>query len=232
MEIQGRPAIDYLLERLGFSRNVERIVLATTTKSTDDPLVDYAAKKEVRCYRGSEHDVVKRCYEAARQFDLDHILRITADCPLIDHRVCDEVVNLYFSEKADYVHTGPSFAEGLDCEIFSLRVLREADENAKSVIDREYLSTYIKDHRERYKIVTAQNRVDDSKYRFTIDEPEDFQVVEAVIHSLYRKGSPPFGVEDIKMFLDAHPEILRKNEHIIRNQGFLISLENAKRKAT
>ena len=226
LEINGRPMIDYLFERLEFCRNLQKIVLATTINKEDDSIVDYAKKRGILYFRGSEHDVLARYYKAAKQFGIDHVMRITADCPLIDPQLCDQVIDVYFKEKVDYVHTGCSFAEGLDCEFFPFRVLKDIYTNAKKKSEREHVSLYIKDHPELFKIITVQNKTDDSKYRFTIDELEDFEVVKAIINSLYQKDSTPFNAKEIKRFLENHPDIFRKNAHITRNEGLLISLKN------
>lgn len=226
MEIDGRPVIDYLLERLGYCKYLQIILLATTTNTEDDPLVSYAIKRNIPYFRGSEHDVLDRYYNAAEKFGIEHILRITADCPLVDPRVCDSVIECYQKEKVDFVVTGPSFAEGLDCEIFSRQVLSTAHQKAKRISEREHLTLYIHNHPETFKKITLENDTDDGRYRFTIDEPADFEVVKSIILSLYRKDTFPFGFEEIKHFMDGHPEVFQINAHIIRNEGLIKSLEN------
>lgn len=226
MEIDGRPVIDYLLERLSYCKYLQIILLATTTNTEDDPLVSYAIKRNIPYFRGSEHDVLDRYYNAAEKFGIEHIFRITADCPLVDPKVCDSIIECYQKEKVDFVVTGSSFAEGLDCEIFSRQVLNTVHQKAKRISEREHLTLYIHNHSETFKKITLENDTDDGRYRFTIDEPADFEVVKSIILNLYRKDTFPFGFKEIKQFMDAHPEVFQINAHIIRNEGLIKSLEN------
>lgn len=226
MEIKGRPVIDYLFERLGYCKYLQIKLLATTTNREDDALVDYAINRSIPYFRGSEHDVLDRYYNAAKKFGIDHIMRITADCPLIDPQVCDLIIEQYQKEKADFVVTGPSFAEGLDCEIFSRQVINIAHQKANKISEREHLTLYIHNHAETFRKITLENETDDGRYRFTIDEPADFEVVKNIILNLYQKDTFPFGFKEIKQFLDAHPEVFQTNANIIRNEGLIKSLEN------
>lgn len=226
MEICGRPVIDYLLERLNFCKNLQIIVLATTTNREDDPVADYVQKKGISLFRGSENDVVDRYYQAARQFGVTDIMRITADCPLVDPKICDHVIDTYFKEKMDFVVTGPTYAEGMDSEIFSFRALDVVYQNTVKKVDREYPTLYLHNHPELFKKLVLTNKTDDSKYRITIDEPQDFEVVSRIFKALYQKGAQPFGIDDVKAFLDANQEVFQMNSHIMRNEGLKISLKN------
>jgi len=225
LTVQGKPIIDYLFAQLEQIQKLDKIILATTTNSEDDPLVEYAVKNQIYYFRGSEHDVLERYYQAATEYNLQHILRITGDCPLLDPFICDQIIDLYLEEQADVVGTGPTFAEGLDCEIFSLSVLTDAYQKAKLKSEREHVSLFLYNHKDHYKVIEVENETDDSKYRFTLDEPEDFHVIEAIINGISLKSSELYTAEKIKSFLDQHPEIFRLNNHIIRNEGLLLSLE-------
>jgi spore coat polysaccharide biosynthesis protein SpsF (cytidylyltransferase family) len=227
--IKGRPVIDYLFERLLHCKRLDTTVLATTTNPQDDPLEEYAAGLNLQCFRGSEEDVLDRFWGAARTFNIEHIVRITADCPLIDPKICDKVIETYLIESPDYVVTGPQFAEGLDCEIFTLNALETAHKNAIKKSEREHVTLYINNHPELFRMIVLENETDDSHYRFTVDEPEDFDVVKHLIDALYRDGQFPFGVEQIKHYLDLHPEIVCLNSGITRNEGLILSLEKDKK---
>ncbi len=225
LEIDGRPVLDYLYERIGRCSRLQTIILATTTNKEDNPLVDYARKHGLQYFRGSEQDVLARYYLAAQQYGIDHIMRITADCPLIEPKICDDVIGKYLDEKADYVYLDPAFAEGVDCEIFSFRALEQAYNNAKMMSEREHVVRYFHNHPDIFKIVTLKNQTDDSKYRFTVDEPEDFKVISNIIMALQTKDKKVlFGVEEIKRYLAENPDVFNLNSQIIRNEGLLISL--------
>lgn len=225
MEVMGKPLLSYQLERLRRVRGIKNIIVATTTNKEDDPVVDLCIKEDVDYYRGSEDDVLDRYYQTAKRFQIEHVMRITADCPLIDPIICDRVIEEYFSSHADYAHTGPTFAEGVDCEILSFKALEKAWHEAKLKSEREHLTLYIHNHPELFKKITLTNATNDSKYRFTVDEWKDFLVVKAILEGLYKANSRLFTTEEIKDFLDTHQDIFMLNTHVLRNQGLLKSVK-------
>jgi spore coat polysaccharide biosynthesis protein SpsF len=224
MEVMGRPLLSYLSEQLGHSRVLSDIIIATTTRREDDPVSDLGKQEGLRVYRGSEHDVLDRYYQAAMEFEAEHIMRITADCPLIQPDICDCLADLYISSKCDYARTGESFA----CEVFNREALHEAWKEAKLTSEREHVTLYFQNHPEIFRIVTLDNESDDSRYRITVDEKEDFQVVQAILENLYKLSKPYIKIDDIKAFLDSHPEIYSINAHIMRNEGLIKSLQEDK----
>lgn len=224
MEVMGRPLLSYQIERIRFSKRIDNIIIATTINKEDNPIVELAQKEGLDCYRGSEDDVLDRYYQAAKKYNAAHIMRLTADCPLIDPDICDRIVKVYFNSGADYVHTGESFAEGFDCGIISFQTLSAAWHEAKLNSEREHVTLYIRNHPEKFYNITVENETDDSNYRITVDEQEDFFVVKAILENLYQEMKNYFTVREIKSFLDNHPEIYKLNADIIRNEGLLKSL--------
>lgn len=223
-EVMGRPLLSYLIERLRACRLLEKIVIATTTKKEDDAVLLLAEKESLPIYRGSENDVLDRYYQTGRKFGVEHVVRVTSDCPLIDPQICDHVVEVYLRADVDYVHTDPTFAEGVDCEAFSFKALEKAWHGASLKSEREHVTLYFHNHPELFKKVTLVNETDDSRYRITVDEKEDFLVVKAILENLYKGKDHYFSIQEIKSFLDTHPEIYKLNAHIIRNEGLLKSL--------
>lgn len=224
-EVMGRPLLSYQIERLKEVRGLEKIIVATTTNKEDNPIVEFCQKTGIDYYRGSENDVLDRYYQTAKKFGVEHVMRITADCPLIDPLICNRVIDEYFNSGADYVHTGPTFAEGVDCEILSFKALEKAWHEAKLKSEREHLTLYIHNHPELFKKNTLTNATNDSKYRFTVDELEDFVVVKAILENLYSTSYQLFTINEIKNFLDAHQDIFMLNAHVTRNQGILKSVK-------
>ncbi|MBN1881998.1 MAG: glycosyltransferase family protein [Deltaproteobacteria bacterium] len=223
MEVNGKPLLEYLVERISYCRNVDRIVIATTTNEADNPIAAFANKRGICCYRGSEDDVLERYFKAAKKFDIDTVIRVTADCPLIDPYLCDAIVEKFKNEHYEYIGTAPSFAEGLDIEIMSVHALQKAHREAKNKSEREHVTLYITSNPHLFRSVRLENETDDSMYRITVDEEVDFKVVESIIDALYKEGERPFDQFQIKRFLDDHPEIYNLNRHIIRNEGLLKS---------
>ena len=222
--VMGRPLLGYLVERLRACKYLDDIIIATTVNREDDIIADYAGKENLPFFRGSEHDVLSRYYETAREFGVKHVVRISSDCPLVDPVLVDRAIANYLDGGYDYAHLSPAFAEGLDTEVFSFRALETAHQKAKWKSEREHVTLYLNNNLELFNKLVIDNETDDSTYRFTVDEPEDFEVVKAIFEALYEKDARPFGFEAVKSFLDAHPEIAQKNAHVIRNEGLLISL--------
>lgn len=225
-EILGKPLIGYLLDRLNHSKKINKITVATSTDKSNDNLCWYVESIGFEVYRGSEDDVLSRFYEAALKYKPEFILRITGDCPLIDPEICDRLIDAYLKEKADYMHLDSTFAEGLDCEIFSFSALETAHKNAKLKSEREHVTRYFHNHPGRFNKIILKNESDDSRYRITADEPQDFEVLEVIIKALNRHGSVLSSFKEIKVFLNNHPEIMKINSHIIRNEGLIKSLKN------
>jgi len=224
-EVMGRPLLSYQIERLRFSRKVNSIILATTVNGTDDAVARLAEKEGVKLFRGAEHDVLDRYYQAGKLYNVKNIIRLTSDCPLIQPTICDLLVSKFFKANADYAGTGQSFAEGLDCEIFTFSALEQAWKDAGLIPEREHVTLYFRNHPDLFKTAILDNETDDSSYRITVDEEDDFIVVKAVIEALYQGKRDCFDIIDIKSFLDTHPEIYELNAHIIRNEGLLRSLQ-------
>lgn len=225
-EVLGKPLMGYLLERLSASKRINKIMVATTTDKDDDVVYDYVKSLQFDVHRGSNQDVLSRYYFAAAKYKPDSVMRITADCPLVDPGICDQLIDFYIKEKVDYACLSPRFAEGLDSEIFTFKVLEDMHKNAKKRSEREHVSLFLHNNPGMFNKKILDNAVDDSKYRITVDEPEDFEVVKTIIENLYKANSNFFDFQAIKKFLDKNPEISRKNSHIIRNEGLLKSLQN------
>lgn len=224
MKVMGRPLLSYQIERLRFSKIIDKIIIATTTNKEDDPIVELCQKEDIIFYRGSEDDVLGRYYQAGKKYNVVHIMRLTADCPLIDPDICNSIADSYFENGIDYIRTGETFAEGLDCEIIGFGALAKAWREAKLKAEREHVTLYLRNHPELFKTMIKENETDDSRYRLTVDEERDFLVVEAILENLYNGNDSYFTVREIKSYLDSHPEVYRLNSDIIRNEGLLKSL--------
>jgi len=213
------PMIKVLLSRLSQSKDVDKIILATSTNTADKPLVEYVSKLGYSVFLGSENDVLDRYYHAAIQYSADVVVRITGDCPLIDPDVVDAVINMYKSIDADYVSNTitPTYPDGLDVEVFSFSSLKSAWELATTNSDREHVTPYIKESGE-YKVENFSNSKDYSCERWTVDEPEDYEVIQ----SIFKLLSPriDFSWKEVLNLRLRYPSIFSVNQHLNRNEGF------------
>lgn len=225
-KIEGKTILEHVINRVKAAKNLDDVIVATTVKKEDLEIVKLCAGLGISVFCGSEDDVLDRYYQTARLFKANHIVRITSDCPLIDFKIIDDVTDLYFKEKVDYVsNTIPeTFPDGEDVEVFSLKVLKTAWKNAKMSSEREHVTPYIKNNPNIFKIVNLKFNINLNNKRWTIDEPEDFEFIKIIYKNLYSEDSL-FGMRKILNFLKKHPEIEKINKNIIRNEGYSKSLK-------
>lgn len=228
-DILGKPMIGHLLDRVKLSQMIDKIIVATSGLSENDGLCDYVKKIGFDIYRGSEDDVLDRYYQTAKLFNANVIVRITADCPLIDPRVVDQIIQYYLDHKqeVDYVSntTAPTYPDGLDTEVFSFDALAKAWNEARRQTEREYVTSYIWKNGKRFRLANVAYQNDFSFMRWTVDEERDFLFVKRIYEELYQGGNEIFYMEDIINFLKAHPEVMLLNQGIKRNEGYVRSLK-------
>lgn len=224
--ILGRPMLLRQLERLRRCRKVDRLLVATSDDTSDQPIAEFCAAESVICYRGSLDDVLDRYYQAAKVFQPSHVVRLTGDCPLADPELIDRTIEFHLQGGYDFVSNAiePTFPDGLDAAVFRFQVLEQAWREAQLPSEREHLTLFMRHHPERYKIGAYKGYPDRSYMRWTVDEPADLAFVSAIYERLY-PGKPDFSSDDIYHLLDQHPELLRLNGGIGRNEGLLRSMQ-------
>ncbi len=224
--VAGKGALELMLERVRTAETLDRVVVATTTATADDPLVELCARLGTDCFRGSEADVLDRYYEAARVYGpVDAVVRLTGDCPLHDHTVIDTVVRCFLSVGSDYVSNiaPPTYPDGLDVEVFSMAVLEQARVGARLPSEREHVTLYIRNHPELFSHVNVRASENWAGLRWTLDEEEDFIFLKKVYEHFYCRPEL-FGMSEIIAYLEAHPEVAQLNSSIGRNEGLAKSL--------
>ena len=224
--ILGKPMLQHQLERVLRARSLDALVVATSTDPSDDPIVGLCAAAGVTCFRGSLDDVLDRFYQAAREYEPQHIVRLTGDCPLIDPEIIDRLVEFYLAGSFDHAGNAvePMFPDGLDAEILTFAALESAWREASLPSHREHVTLFVHQQPNRFRIGSYKNDIDLSHLRWTVDEPEDFDLVERIYTALY-PGKPDFTTADILDLLTRQPELSELNTGIRRNDGLERSLE-------
>jgi len=223
MDIAGKPMLWHVVHRASQAKLVDKAVIATSTNKSDNLIVTFARINDIPCFRGSEDDVLDRFYQAAKAYKADVIVRITADCPLIDSDVADDVIRFYTTGDYEYVSNTnpPTFPDGLDVEIFSFQTLERTWHEAKRQSEREHVTPYIRKRPELFQIGNVTYGEDLSSMRWTVDEPRDLEFVRAVYNCL---GAVSFSIADVLDVLKKHPELMEINAGIGRNEGYQKSM--------
>ncbi len=194
MEIsEGKSLVEYLLLRLKRSNLLDDIVVATSDKESDKKIIKIAEKVNVKCFTGSESDVLARFLGAAEYTKADFIVRICGDQPLIDPEIVDLVIKSHFKTKADYSSTmlKRTFPTGVDAEVFSFKILKEIEKLSKGdTYCREHITPYIYQHPEKFKLngVMANDGFFYPDLKLTVDTIEDFEFVKKIICELSKKN--------------------------------------------
>ena len=216
--IGGVPMIELLLSRLGRAREVDEIVVATSEDPRNQKLAEHVASLGLRCFRGSEDDVLDRFYQAASATGADAIVRITGDCPLVDPALVDEIVRSFKASGVDYLSNTvpPSYPDGLDVEVFSMEALAAAWRDALTPFDREHVTPFL--HRtDRFRQGSFANGEDLSALRWTVDEAADFSVIERVFRHF--APSTQFSWRDVLEFQRNQSDAFSANQNLTRNEG-------------
>jgi glutamate-1-semialdehyde 2,1-aminomutase/spore coat polysaccharide biosynthesis protein SpsF len=223
-EIENRPMLWHVIERVKRARLIDRVVVATSTSPGDDAIEAMCRENDVHCYRGSENDVLDRFYGAAREEKASQVVRITADCPLIDPEVIDRVVRRFQCGDLDYASNAMirSYPDGLDTEIFSFIVLEQAWREARKSSEREHVTPYLRSEKFRTANIESDAASPHPHYRWTVDEAADLEFIRAVYKAFRNKGS--FGMKDVLQLIEENPGLEKINSNIISNYGYYKSL--------
>lgn len=218
LTLTGKPLLYRMFERVAASRLKGTIVIATTTDSSDNKVESFCKDHQLKYFRGHQTDLLDRHYQAAKMFSADAVIKIPSDCPLIDAKVIDKVIQFYLDniDNYDYVSNlhPASYPDGNDVEIMSFDTLENAWINAKKNFEREHTTPYIWENLDNFRIgnVLWETGKDYSMtHRFTIDYKEDYDFIKKVYDELYYEN-PKFGLDDILNLLERKPEIKKINQ--------------------
>ncbi|MFT5144790.1 MAG: glutamate-1-semialdehyde 2,1-aminomutase [Rhodothermales bacterium] len=229
LPLAGRPVLQHVVDRLGACRLVDAVGVATSTDPSDDPIQNFCAAKDVACFRGSLDDVLSRYVGAARAWDADYVVRITADCPALDPKVVDAVVAGALAGDYDCYGLDGEFPDGLDCTVFSASALERAAREAVLPSDREHVGPFIIARPGRFKTAGLELFKGLSDQRWTLDEPRDYTFLTRVFERLYdpvaASTGQHFRTADVVELLAREPGLSALNSGIERNEGYRKSLE-------
>ncbi len=217
-DLAGAPTLARVLNRSRQITLVDEIALATTTNPEDNILEDWASSQALPVFRGSEKNVVERLLLANKLFDGTHIARITADCPLIDPFVCDEVIAATLEEDADFGsnHSPPTYPDGLDFSIMKVDKLSELFVGGLSNYDLEHVTTPFEKESSPFRKVNVLSGVNLSSHRWTLDNHQDLVFLRSVFEQILSRNSTS-DHDSVLKILEQKPEILQLQSKMSRN---------------
>ena len=224
-EIMGRPALELLIERLRSVKEIQEIVVATTINKTDDVIEELCRRLKVKCFRGSENDVLGRVCGAVQSVSGDIIIEITGDCPLVDPDIIRTCLKLYLEGQCDYLSNGSlkrTFPDGLDVQVFSAKALEEINRLSSDPVDREHVTHYFYTHPEQFRLKNyeANDELCWPELAITLDTPEDLRLITAIFEALY-PSNRLFSAYDIVRYLKANPDLVTMNMDEERLKNYL-----------
>ena len=213
----GHSVLAQVLGRVAAARGIERVVVATGTGAEDDAVAAEAARYGAMVYRGSPDDVLARYHGAAIQAGADTVVRVTADCPLLDPELLTEMLVRFRERSCDYLSNCQvrSYPRGLDVEIFTMGALVRSHAEATSPHQREHVTPYIYEHPAQFATEPYIGTPDRSAHRWTLDMPEDWALIQA-IYARLGSGRAIFSTAAVLDLLDANPELVALNAHVVQ----------------
>lgn len=215
--------LGYVINQVKFSKKIEKIIVATTNLTEDDVIVEYLALQKIEFFRGSSENVLDRYYQCAKKFGMNSIVRITADNPLIDPNIIDLIISEYKNNKCDFATNTlhRTFPYGTEVEVFSFDALENAWKNAKKPSEREHVTPYIYDLKNKFKLINIKNNENFSHLRYTIDRIEDLKLVKEIVKNIH---SRPILLRHILDLYKTKSDIFKINEKV-KHDGYISSLK-------
>lgn len=223
-DVAGHPLLWHVVNRVRKARLVDKVVVATTESAGDEPITEFCSREGVECFRGSEDDVLDRFYRAAKATSADTVVRITADCPLMDPAVIDKVIGRFQLADCDYVSNvlRYTYPDGLDVEVFSRAALERAWREARKPSEREHVTPFLRSQKHRTANVESDAPVSPNQFRWTVDNAADLEFVRAVYAAM--NGNGAFGYKEVFELLRRRPELAAIQTELITNGGYYRSL--------
>ena len=221
--IDGKSALEVMINRVQSVELINKIIVATTEHPDDDDIVRVSSKNGCYVFRGSEENVLDRCYQAALPHQpCDGIVILTGDCLLLDINITNEIIRYYLNSDFDYVSNNnvpTTYPDGLDVEICNFETLEKIWKGAATRAEKEHITFYLQkpENAHRFKKMNLKYKDDLSSKGWCLDTPEDLEFIKIVYDRLYHKNNK-FGMNDILALLGKEPDIEKINQKQTQNQ--------------
>lgn len=222
LQLGRKTVFQYFIERLKLSKKIDSLVIATTKNKLDNEICKISKSNKITVFRGSERNVLNRFYNCAKKNKSSVIIRVTADCPLIDIKYVDTLIEVFKKNNYDYLNNTDInyLPDGFHCEIFSFDALEKSYKRAKSKFDKQHVTSYIWKNPDKFKIKVYRGRKIKNftkKLRLTLDYYQDFKLIRKIFINLYKKNKY-FSLEEILNFLKKNQDLMKINEKYLMLQ--------------
>jgi spore coat polysaccharide biosynthesis protein SpsF (cytidylyltransferase family) len=216
MDLEGATVLARVVRRLERSRQIDKLVVATTCEPEDAAIVAECERLHVSCFRGSEPDVLDRYYRAAHENAADTVVRVTSDCPLIDPELVDETVEVFRDENAEYASNvfPRTYPRGLDTEVFTVAALDRAWSEGRGPYQREHVTPFLYEHPQIFRIGSKRGDTDYSHYRWTLDTREDLDLLRAIYRHF--NGCDDFSWREVVDLMEREPKLAELNSRVLQ----------------
>jgi spore coat polysaccharide biosynthesis protein SpsF len=216
MDLGGKTVLARVVRRTRRASLVNQTIVVTTTLAKDDAVVNECQRFGVGYFRGEEENVLDRYYQAALQSSADLIVRITADNPLADPDLIDDVVKKMMESGADYANNRSprTYPCGLDVEAFKFSALQKARQETEYDYEREHVTPYFYEHPALFQCVSVQGTFDCSHYRWTLDTPADLKLIRKIYARLENRDD--FSWQEALAVVQSGPRLASINSHVIQ----------------
>ncbi len=215
--------LEFLLNQLTFSKLLNEVIIVTTDEKRDNEIESFANRHKITCFRGSKNNVLDRFFQCARKYNLENIVRITADNPLVDPEIIDSAIRLFEKNTFDYLTNSRNrtFPYGTEVEIFTFSALKKAWKNSKKPSEQEHVTPYFYNNPDLFSIYNFIHLENLSHYRYTIDRYNDLKLVKILISKIKNR---PIHMNQIISILKTSPKLYEINKSNLPNEGYLNSL--------
>jgi len=212
-KIKDNTLLNIILSRLKKSKKIDKIIVLIPDNKKNLSLKKILIKQKVLMFEGSEKNVLDRYFQASRKFKPKNIIRITADCPLVDFKIIDKMITIFKSKKCDYMSntSPPTFPDGLDIEIFKTKALEKVWKTVKNKYDREHVTSFFKSSN-KFNILNLRNKEDYSHFRFTVDYREDLNFMKKIFN--YFSPSIYFSWKQVVKLSNVYPKWFLINRNL------------------
>ncbi len=216
MDLAGETVLARVVRRSCRAALVDQVVVATSVSTKDDKVVSECVRLGVEHFRGSETDVLDRYYHCAEAFSAQTVIRITADCPVIDPALVDLTICAFRQKPCDYASNAlvPSYPRGLDVEVFTMSALTRAWHDARKPYEREHVTPYLYEHPELFRLISVNAGRNHSDLRWTLDTVEDLKLLRAIHARLGERDD--FCWQDVLQIVEREPQLCLINSHVVQ----------------